>query len=157
ETVLVYDLGGSTFDVSILDIGEGVVKVPATSGDGHLRGDDFLRMIGDPRADDFQRDQSMDMPKDPKALQRPCEAAEKAKVELPSVTQPTVSLPFITADASGTKHLNTTLRRSTFEKITTDLVERCIHPVEQAMQDAKLRPADIDEVILVGGSTRIPA
>src|SRR5690606_27956987 len=126
-------------------------------GDGHLGGDDFDRRIVDHLADDFQREQGIDLRKDPQALQRLFEAAEKAKVELSSVTQTTVSLPFITADASGPKHLNTTLMRSTFEKITTDLVERCIHPVEQAMQDAKLRPADIDEVILVGGSTRIPA
>jgi len=157
ETVLGFDLGGGTFDVSILDIGEGVVEVRATSGDGHLGGDDFDRRIVDHLADDFQREQGIDLRKDPQALQRLFEAAEKAKVELSSVTQTTVSLPFITADASGPKHLNTTLMRSTFEKITTDLVERCIHPVEQAMQDAKLRPADIDEVILVGGSTRIPA
>ncbi|MEO3797798.1 molecular chaperone DnaK [Nonomuraea sp. B10E15] len=157
ETVLVFDLGGGTFDVSILDIGEGVVEVRATSGDGHLGGDDFDRRIVDHLADDFQREQGIDLRKDPQALQRLFEAAEKAKVELSSVTQTTVSLPFITADASGPKHLNTTLMRSTFEKITTDLVERCIHPVEQAMEDAKLRPADIDEVILVGGSTRIPA
>ncbi|MEV4109365.1 molecular chaperone DnaK [Nonomuraea sp. NPDC049695] len=157
ETVLVFDLGGGTFDVSILDIGEGVVEVRATSGDGHLGGDDFDRRIVDHLADEFQREQGIDLRKDPQALQRLFEAAEKAKVELSSVTQTTVSLPFITADASGPKHLNTTLMRSTFEKITTDLVERCIHPVEQAMEDAKLRPADIDEVILVGGSTRIPA
>src|SRR5690606_31157301 len=157
ETVLVFDLGGGTFDVSILDIGEGVVEVRAASGDGHLGGDDFDRRMLDHLADDFQREQGIDLRKDPQALQRLFEAAEKAKVELSSVTQTTVSLPFITADASGPKHLNTTLMRSTFEKITTDLVERCIHPVEQAMQDAKLRPADIDEVILVGGATRIPA
>ncbi|MET7463706.1 molecular chaperone DnaK [Nonomuraea sp. NPDC005501] len=157
ETVLVFDLGGGTFDVSILDIGEGVVEVRATSGDGHLGGDDFDRRIVDHLADEFQRDQGIDLRKDPQALQRLFEAAEKAKVELSSVTQTTVSLPFITADASGPKHLNTTLMRSTFEQITADLVERCIHPVEQAMEDAKLRPADIDEVILVGGSTRIPA
>src|SRR5690606_27610020 len=142
ETVLGFDLGGGTFDVSILDIGEGVVEVRATSGDGHLGGDDFDRRIVDHLADDFQREQGIDLRKDPQALQRLFEAAEKAKVELSSVTQTTVSLPFITADASGPKHLNTTLMRSTFEKITTDLVERCIHPVEQAMQDAKLRPAD---------------
>ncbi|GAA4519153.1 MULTISPECIES: molecular chaperone DnaK [Nonomuraea] len=157
ETVLVFDLGGGTFDVSILDIGEGVVEVRATSGDGHLGGDDFDRRIVDHLADEFQRDQGIDLRNDSQALQRLFEAAEKAKVELSEVTQTTVSLPFITADASGPKHLNTTLMRSTFEKITTDLVERCIHPVEQAMEDAKLRPADIDEVILVGGSTRIPA
>ncbi|WP_214110967.1 molecular chaperone DnaK [Acrocarpospora catenulata] len=157
ETVLVFDLGGGTFDVSILDIGEGVIEVRATSGDGHLGGDDFDRRIVDHLADDFQRDQGIDLRRDPQALQRLFEAAEKAKTELSAVTQTSISLPFITADASGPKHLNTTLMRSTFEKITADLVERCVHPVEQAMEDAKLRPADIDEVILVGGSTRMPA
>ncbi|GAA2212039.1 molecular chaperone DnaK [Nonomuraea monospora] len=157
ETVLVFDLGGGTFDVSILDIGEGVVEVRATSGDGHLGGDDFDRRIVDHLADEFQRDQGIDLRNDPQALQRLFEAAEKAKVELSEVTQTTISLPFVTADASGPKHLNTTLMRSTFEQITADLVERCVTPVKQAIQDAKLRPADIDEVILVGGSTRMPA
>ncbi|MGW0203620.1 molecular chaperone DnaK [Nonomuraea sp. NPDC003201] len=157
ETVLVFDLGGGTFDVSILDIGEGVVEVRATSGDGHLGGDDFDRRIVDHLADEFQRDQGIDLRNDPQALQRLFEAAEKAKVELSEVTQTTISLPFITADASGPKHLNTTLMRSTFEQITADLVERCIAPVKQAMEDAKLRPADVDEVILVGGATRMPA
>ncbi|GIH97833.1 molecular chaperone DnaK [Planobispora siamensis] len=157
ETVLVFDLGGGTFDVSILDIGEGVVEVRSTSGDGHLGGDDFDRRIVDHLADEFQRDQGIDLRNDPQALQRLFEAAEKAKVELSEVTQTTISLPFVTADASGPKHLNTTLMRSTFEQITADLVERCVPPVKQAMEDAKLRPADIDEVILVGGSTRIPA
>ncbi|MER7367905.1 molecular chaperone DnaK [Nonomuraea wenchangensis] len=157
ETVLVFDLGGGTFDVSILDIGEGVVEVRATSGDGHLGGDDFDRRIVDHLADEFQRDQGIDLRNDPQALQRLFEAAEKAKVELSEVTQTTISLPFVTADASGPKHLNTTLMRSTFEQITADLVKRCVHPVEQAMEDAKLRPADIDEVILVGGATRMPA
>ncbi len=157
ETVLVFDLGGGTFDVSILDIGEGVVEVRATSGDGHLGGDDFDRRIVDHLADEFQRDQGIDLRNDSQALQRLFEAAEKAKAELSEVTQTTISLPFVTADASGPKHLNTTLMRSTFEQITADLVERCITPVKQAMEDAKLRPADIDEVILVGGSTRMPA
>ncbi|MFF4773797.1 molecular chaperone DnaK [Microtetraspora fusca] len=157
ETVLVFDLGGGTFDVSILDIGEGVLEVRATSGDTHLGGDDFDRRIVDHLADEFQRQEGIDLRRDPQALQRLFEAAEKAKVELSSVTQTTVSLPFITADANGPKHLNTTLMRSTFEQITADLVERCIKPVEQAMADAKLTADDIDEVILVGGSTRIPA
>ncbi|GGO68169.1 molecular chaperone DnaK [Nonomuraea cavernae] len=157
ETVLVFDLGGGTFDVSILDIGEGVIEVRSTSGDGHLGGDDFDRRIVDHLADEFQREQGIDLRRDPQALQRLFEAAEKAKTELSAVTQTTISLPFITADASGPKHLNATLMRSTFEQITADLVERCVHPVEQAMEDAKLRPADIDEVILVGGSTRMPA
>src|ERR1700729_4048517 len=157
ETVLVYDLGGGTFDVSILDIGDGVVEVRATAGDTHLGGDDFDRRIVDNLADEFQRDNGIDLRTDPQALQRLFEASEKAKVELSSVTQTTISLPFITADASGPKHLNTTLMRSTFEQITADLIERTIGPVRQALSDAKLTDADIDEVILVGGSTRIPA
>jgi molecular chaperone DnaK len=157
ETVLVFDLGGGTFDVSILDIGDGVIEVRATSGDTHLGGDDFDRRIVDYLADEFQRDNGIDLRRDPQALQRLFEAAEKAKVELSSVTQTTVSLPFITADASGPRHLNTTLMRSTFEQITADLIERTIGPVRQAMSDAKLTEADLDEVILVGGSTRMPA
>jgi len=157
ETVLVYDLGGGTFDVSILDIGDGVVEVRATAGDTHLGGDDFDRRIVDYLADQFQRDNGIDLRADPQALQRLFEAAEKAKVELSSVTQTTISLPFITADASGPKHLNTTMMRSTFEQITADLVERTTGPVRQALADAKLTDADIDEVILVGGATRIPA
>src|SRR5467141_908167 len=157
ETVLVFDLGGGTFDVSILDVGDGVVEVRATAGDTHLGGDDFDRRIVDYLADQFQRDNGIDLRADPQALQRLFEAAEKAKVELSSVTQTTISLPFITADASGPKHLNTTLMRSTFEQITADLIERTTGPVRQALADAKLTDADLDEVILVGGSTRIPA
>ena len=157
ETVLVYDLGGGTFDVSILDIGDGVVEVRATAGDTHLGGDDFDRRIVDYLADEFKKDNGIDLRSDPQALQRLFEAAEKAKVELSSVTQTTISLPFVTADASGPKHLNTTLMRSTFEQITADLIERTVQPVRQALSDAKLTDADIDEVILVGGSTRIPA
>jgi molecular chaperone DnaK len=157
ETVLVFDLGGGTFDVSILDISEGVIEVRATSGDTHLGGDDFDRRIVDHLADEFQRDNGIDLRRDPQALQRLFEAAEKAKVELSSVTQTTISLPFITADASGPRHLNTTLMRSTFEQLTADLVERTVGPVKQAMSDAKLTDADIDEVILVGGATRMPA
>ncbi len=157
ETVLVFDLGGGTFDVSILQIGDGVVEVRSTAGDTHLGGDDFDRRIVDYLADEFQRDNGIDLRSDPQALQRLFEAAEKAKVELSAVTQTTVSLPFITADASGPKHLNTTLMRSTFDQITADLVERTTGPVKQALEDAKLTDSDIDEVILVGGSTRIPA
>ncbi len=157
ETILVFDLGGGTFDVSILDVGEGVVEVRATHGDTHLGGDDFDRRIVDHIADEFQRDNGIDLRNDPQALQRLFEAAEKAKIELSVVTQPTINLPFITADATGPKHLNTTLMRSTFEQLIHDLLERCSGPVEQAMADAKLTAADIDEVILVGGSTRIPA
>ncbi|MEV4381291.1 molecular chaperone DnaK [Streptosporangium sp. NPDC049644] len=157
ETVLVFDLGGGTFDVSILAIGDGVVEVRATAGDTHLGGDDFDRRIVDHLADEFQRDNGIDLRQDPQALQRLFEAAEKAKVELSAVSQTQVSLPFITADASGPKHLNATLRRSTFEEITADLLERCKPPIQQAMADAKLTADDIDEVILVGGSTRMPA
>ena len=157
ETVLVFDLGGGTFDVSILDVGEGVVEVRASSGDTHLGGDDFDRRLVDHLADEFQTANGIDLRKDPQALQRLFEAAEKAKVELSSVSQTQINLPFITADASGPKHLVTAVMRSTFEQLISDLVERCLHPVEQAMADAKVTASDIDEVILVGGSTRIPA
>ncbi|HKA68460.1 MAG TPA: molecular chaperone DnaK [Actinomycetes bacterium] len=157
ETVLVFDLGGGTFDVSILTVGEGVVEVQASAGDGHLGGDDFDRRLVDHLADEFQRDQGIDLRQDPQALQRLFEAAEKAKVELSSVTQTQVNLPFVTADGSGPKHLVMTVMRSTFEQITADLVERTLGPVKQAMTDAKVTANDIDEVILVGGSTRIPA
>ncbi|MET0146015.1 MAG: molecular chaperone DnaK [Ilumatobacteraceae bacterium] len=157
ETVLVFDLGGGTFDVSILDVGDGVVEVRATSGDTHLGGDDFDRRLVDHLADEFQKDNGVDLRNDAQALQRLFEAAERAKVELSSVSQTQVNLPFITADASGPKHLVTTIMRSTFESITSDLIERCLGPVEQAMADAKVTANDIDEVILVGGSTRIPA
>ncbi|MFJ9148004.1 molecular chaperone DnaK [Streptomyces sp. NPDC102270] len=157
ETVLVFDLGGGTFDVSILDVGDGVVEVRSTAGDSHLGGDDFDRRLVDQLADGFQKENGIDLRKDPQALQRLFEAAEKAKTELSSVTQTQVSLPFITADASGPKHLTETIMRSTFEQITGDLVERCLGPVRQAMDDAKVSDNDIDEVILVGGSTRIPA
>ncbi|HTF11951.1 MAG TPA: molecular chaperone DnaK [Asanoa sp.] len=157
ETVLVFDLGGGTFDVSILDVGDGVVEVRATSGDTHLGGDDFDRRLVDHLAGQFQQEQGIDVRTDPQALQRLYEAAEKAKVELSSVTQTQVNLPFLTADASGPKHLTTTVTRSTFEQLTADLVERTLEPVRQAMADAKVTDNDLDEVILVGGSTRIPA
>ncbi|WP_144127320.1 molecular chaperone DnaK [Catellatospora sichuanensis] len=157
ETVLVFDLGGGTFDVSILDVGDGVVEVRATAGDSHLGGDDFDRRLVDHLADEFKNDNGIDLRTDPQALQRLFEAAEKAKVELSSVTQTQVSLPFVTADASGPKHLTTTITRSKFEDLTKDLVQRCLGPVEQAMADAKVTANDLDEVILVGGSTRIPA
>ncbi|WP_027945442.1 molecular chaperone DnaK [Amycolatopsis taiwanensis] len=157
ETVLVFDLGGGTFDVSVLDVGDGVVEVRATSGDGHLGGDDFDRRLVDFLADEFQREQGIDLRKDPQALQRLFEAAEKAKVELSSVSQTQVNLPFITADAAGPKHLTTTVMRSKFEQLTDDLVQRCLAPVKQAMSDAKVADADLDEVILVGGATRMPA
>ena len=157
ETVLVFDLGGGTFDVSLLTVGDGVVEVLSTAGDTHLGGDDFDRRLVDYMADEFQKSDGIDLRRDPQALQRLFEAAEKAKVELSSVTQTTVNLPFITADANGPKHLNMTIMRSMFDQLTHDLVERCRRPVEQAMADAKLTSDDIDEVILVGGSTRIPA
>jgi molecular chaperone DnaK len=157
ETVLVFDLGGGTFDVSLLDVGDGVVEVRATAGDTHLGGDDFDRRIVDYLADEFQRQEGIDLRRDPQALQRLFEAAEKAKVELSSVTQTQINLPFVTADANGPKHLNTTLMRSKFEQLTADLIERCLGPVEQVMKDAKITANDVDEVILVGGSTRIPA
>ncbi|HEY0560501.1 MAG: dnaK2 [Mycobacterium sp.] len=157
ETILVFDLGGGTFDVSILDVGDGVVEVRATAGDTHLGGDDFDRRIVDYLADEFQRANGIDLRQDPQALQRLSEAAEKAKVELSSVTQTQVNLPFVTADASGPKHLTTNLMRSTFDEITHDLVERTMDPVKQALSDARVTANDVDEVILVGGSTRIPA
>jgi molecular chaperone DnaK len=157
ETVLVFDLGGGTFDVSVLDVGDGVVEVRATAGDTHLGGDDFDRRIVDHLAEQFQAENGIDLRGDPQALQRLSEAAEKAKTELSSVTQTQVNLPFITADANGPKHLTATLMRSTFEQISADLIERTTVPVERAMADAKISADDIDEVILVGGSTRIPA
>jgi molecular chaperone DnaK len=157
ETVLVFDLGGGTFDVSILDVGDGVVEVRSTAGDTHLGGDDFDRRLVDHLADEFKRNNGIDLRSDPQALQRLYEAAEKAKTELSSVAQTQVNLPFITADASGPKHLTATVTRATFEQLTADLVERCLGPVRQAMADGKVSADDLDEVILVGGSTRIPA
>jgi molecular chaperone DnaK len=157
ETVLVFDLGGGTFDVSVLDVGDGVVEVRATAGDTHLGGDDLDRRIVDHLAEEFQKENSIDLRKDAQALQRLYEAAEKAKVELSSVSQTQINLPFVTADANGPKHLTMTLMRSTFEQLTADLIERTMDPVRQAMSDAKVGADDIDEVILVGGSTRIPA
>jgi molecular chaperone DnaK len=157
ETVMVFDLGGGTFDVSILDVGDGVCEVRATSGDSHLGGDDFDKRVVDWLAGEFKKDQGLELRQDAQALQRLFEAAEKAKCELSSATQTQINLPFITADASGPKHLNVTLTRATFEALTRDLVERCLGPVKQALADAKVSEKDIDEVILVGGSTRIPA
>jgi molecular chaperone DnaK len=156
ETVLVFDLGGGTFDVSLLEVGDGVIEVRATSGDGHLGGDDFDKRIVDWLADEFRNDQGIDLRQDPQALQRLYEGAERAKVELSSTTTTQISLPFVTADASGPKHLTTSLTRAKLEQLTEDLIERCRGPVQQALSDAKLTGDDIDEVILVGGSTRIP-
>jgi molecular chaperone DnaK len=157
ETIMVFDLGGGTFDVSVLDVGDGVCEVRATSGDSHLGGDDFDKRVVDWLADEFKKDQGLELRKDAQALQRLFEAAEKAKCELSSATQTQINLPFITADAGGPKHLNVTLSRATFEALTRDLVERCLAPVKQALADAKISETGIDEVILVGGSTRIPA
>ena len=157
ETVLVFDLGGGTFDVSLLDVGDGVVEVRSTSGDGHLGGDDFDRRIVDWVADQFKNDTGIDLREDPQALQRLAEAAERAKVDLSAATTAQINLPFVTADASGPKHLNTEITRAKFEQLTQDLLERTRRPVEQALSDAKLTADDIDEVILVGGSTRMPA
>ncbi|ACC84200.1 molecular chaperone DnaK [Nostoc punctiforme] len=157
ETILVFDLGGGTFDVSILEVGEGVFEVKATSGDTHLGGDDFDKKIVDYVANDFQRHEGIDLRKDKQALQRLTEAAEKAKIELSSATQTTINLPFITATQEGPKHLDITLTRAEFEKLCADLLDRCRIPVEQALNDANLNNANLDEVVLVGGSTRIPA
>ncbi len=157
ETILVFDLGGGTFDVSLLDVGDGVIEVRATAGDTHLGGDDFDRVIVDWLADEFEKTNGIDLRKDSQALQRLYEAAEKAKTELSEVTQTQISLPFVTADATGPKHLDVALMRSTFDELTRDLVERCRGPVERAIADAKVTANDIDEVILVGGSSRIPA
>ncbi|MHC1728743.1 MAG: molecular chaperone DnaK [Syntrophobacteraceae bacterium] len=157
ETILVFDLGGGTFDVSILDVGDGVVEVRSTSGDTHLGGDDFDKRIVDFIAREFQKDMGIDLLKDRQALQRLYEAAEKAKIELSSTAETQINLPFITADASGPKHLVTQLSRARFEDLTHDLVERCMGPVQQALSDARLGAQDLDEVILVGGATRIPA
>ena len=157
ETILVFDLGGGTFDVSILEVGDGVFEVKSTSGDTHLGGDDFDKVLVDWLADEFKKSNGIDLRSDKQALQRLTEAAEKAKVELSSVMETTISLPFITADASGPRHLEEKLSRAKFDDLTAELVNRCRKPVEQAMADAKLTAKDLAEVILVGGSTRIPA
>ncbi|MBK9146119.1 MAG: molecular chaperone DnaK [Candidatus Melainabacteria bacterium] len=157
EVILVFDLGGGTFDVSILEVGEGVFEVKSTSGDTHLGGDDFDHCIVSWVADEFTNLEGIDLRKDRQALQRLTEAAEKAKIELSSVTETNISLPFITADASGPKHLEMTLTRARFDELTRHLVERCRAPMEQALKDAKLSFEGLDEVVLVGGSTRIPA
>ncbi len=157
ETILVFDLGGGTFDVSILEVGDGVFEVLATSGDTHLGGDDFDKKIVDYLAEEFKSNEGVDLRKDKQALQRLTEAAEKAKIELSGVTQSEINLPFITATQEGPKHLDTTLTRAKFEDLCSDLIDRCGIPVQNAMKDAKVSNSDIDEVVLVGGSTRIPA
>lgn len=157
QTILVFDLGGGTFDVSILELGDGVFEVKATSGNNRLGGDDFDQRIIDYIAEEFMKEHGIDLRKDRMALQRLKEAAEKAKIELSSMLETTISLPFITADATGPKHIEMTLTRAKFEELTRDLVEATLGPTEQALKDAGLKPEDIDKVILVGGSTRIPA
>ncbi|MCF6167924.1 molecular chaperone DnaK [Lutibacter sp.] len=156
EKIAVYDLGGGTFDISILEVGDGVFEVLSTNGDTHLGGDDFDQVIIDWLADEFNKEESIDLRKDPMALQRLKEAAEKAKIELSSSTKTEVNLPYVTATASGPKHLVRTLTRAKFEQLSDSLVKRSMAPVEKALKDAGLTTADIDEVILVGGSTRIP-
>jgi molecular chaperone DnaK len=156
ETIAVYDLGGGTFDISILEIGEGTFQVRSTNGDTHLGGDDFDQRVIDWLIDEFKKDQGIDLRQDRMALQRLKEAAEKAKIELSTVMQTEVNLPFITADASGPKHLNLTLSRSKFEQLVGDLVEKSLQPCKQALQDAGVTSAQIDEVVMVGGQTRMP-
>jgi molecular chaperone DnaK len=157
ETILVFDLGGGTFDVSILEVGDGVFEVKSTSGDTHLGGDDFDDAVMNWLMDEFKKQEGIDLRNDKQAMQRVKEAAEKAKCELSTVMETHISLPFITADQNGPKHLELSMTRAKFEDLTRTLVERCRNPVEQALRDAKLTAKDIDEVVLVGGSTRIPA
>jgi molecular chaperone DnaK len=157
KTIAVFDLGGGTFDISILELGESVFEVKATNGDTHLGGDDFDQRVIDWLVDEFKKDQGIDLSNDPMALQRLKEAAEKAKMELSSVPQTDINLPFITADANGPKHLNVKLTRAKLEALTADLIERTVMPCRNALKDAKLSPTDIHEVILVGGTTRMPA
>ena len=157
QKIMVYDLGGGTFDVSIIEMGDGVTEVLATNGDTHLGGDDFDQRVIDWMADDFQKENGIDLRKDKMAAQRLKEAAEKAKIELSSATSSNINLPFITADATGPKHLDMTLTRAQFDALTRDLVERTMTPVRKALQDAGLKASDLSKVLLVGGSTRIPA
>jgi len=157
ERILVFDLGGGTFDVSVLEVGDGVFEVLSTSGDTHLGGDDFDKVIVDYLADSFKANEGIDLRQDKQALQRLTEAAEKAKIELSSATQSEINLPFITATPEGPKHLDLTLTRAKFEELASKLIDRCRVPVEQALKDAKLASSELDEVVMVGGSTRIPA
>jgi len=157
ETIVVFDLGGGTFDVSVLEVGDGVCEVLSTNGDTHLGGDDFDKKIVDWLADNFEKTEGIFLLKDKQALQRLTEAAEKAKVELSGVQEAKISLPFITADATGPKHIDETLSRAKFEQICADLINRCRSPVELALKDAKIAVSEINEIVLVGGSTRIPA
>jgi molecular chaperone DnaK len=157
ERILVFDLGGGTFDVSVLEVGDGVFEVLSTSGDTHLGGDDFDKVIVDHLADSFKSNEGIDLRQDKQALQRLTEAAEKAKIELSSATQSEINLPFITATPEGPKHLDLTLTRGKFEELASKLIDRCRIPVEQALKDAKLSSSELDEIVMVGGSTRIPA
>jgi molecular chaperone DnaK len=157
ERILVFDLGGGTFDVSVLEVGDGVFEVLSTSGDTHLGGDDFDKVIVDYLADSFKANEGIDLRQDKQALQRLTEAAEKAKIELSSATQSEINLPFITATPEGPKHLDVTLTRAKFEELASKLIDRCRVPVEQALKDAKLSTSELDEIVMVGGSTRIPA
>ncbi|MCP9797113.1 MULTISPECIES: molecular chaperone DnaK [unclassified Cyanobium] len=157
ERILVFDLGGGTFDVSVLEVGDGVFEVLSTSGDTHLGGDDFDKVIVDHLADSFKANEGIDLRQDKQALQRLTEAAEKAKIELSSATQAEINLPFITATPEGPKHLDLTLTRAKFEELASKLIDRCRVPVEQALKDAKLSTSELDEIVMVGGSTRIPA
>src|SRR3989454_10882007 len=156
EVIAVYDFGGGTFDISILEVGEGVVEVKSTNGDTHLGGDNIDQRIVDWITGEFKKDQGIDLSKDRMALQRLKESAEKAKCELSTVTETEINLPFITADASGPKHLQMKLSRAQFERLAGDLFERSLPPVRQALKDAGMQPSDIDEVVRVGGGTRIP-
>jgi len=156
ETILVFDLGGGTFDVSVLEVGDGVFEVKSTAGDTHLGGDDYDRRIVDWIAGEFQSEEGIDLRKDRQALQRLLEAAEKAKVELSGVVQTEINLPFVTADQNGPKHLIKTITRAKFEELTDDLTQRCVGPFRRALEDSKLSEKEIDEVVLVGGSTRMP-
>ena len=157
QKIMVYDLGGGTFDVSIIEMGDGVQEVLATAGNNRLGGDDFDGRVVDYLANSFKNENNIDLRTDKMALQRLKEAAEKAKIELSGVTSTQINLPFITADATGPKHLDMTLTRAKFDELTADLVEKTMGPMRQALSDAKLQPADLHKVLLVGGSTRIPA
>merc|ERR1711971_1234718 len=157
ETIIVFDLGGGTFDVSVLEVGDGVCEVLSTNGDTHLGGDDFDKKIVDWLADNFEKAEGIALLKDKQALQRLTEAAEKAKCELSGTSEAKISLPFITADASGPKHIEESLTRAKFEMLCEPLIRRCRTPVESALKDAKITASDLNEIVLVGGSTRIPS
>src|SRR5262249_31101319 len=156
EKIAVFDLGGGTFDISVLDVGDGVFTVESTNGDTHLGGDDFDQVLIDYIAEEFRKENGIDLRKDPMALQRLKESAERAKKDLSQQATTDINLPFITMDASGPKHLTMSISRAKFEQLVEHLIERCRKPVLQALADAKLKPSDIDEVVMVGGMTRMP-